>query len=306
MGYGCLISIDKLCRAASSGVAGAARRVRLPALQPAAGAHRGAQRRAAAAADEARQGGPHEARLGRALGRRPRRPDAPLSAPALGRPGAARRHRARHRHRSDAAAVRRADGRSRSEGRRRDPGAAPGPQQRAQQDDCHGDARPACRGPRQADAAPREGRPRDGGGRMKYLHIVWKNLLRRKIRTIFTLLSIFVAFVLFGYLMAVRSAFNMGVDLAGADRLMVLNKISIIMPVPRQLRRKGAGDRRGQGRHARQLVRRLLPGDEEPVPEHGGRPRELAPHVPGVPGARRTRRRRGWPIARGRWSAPTR
>ena len=67
---------------------------------------------------------------------------------------------------------------------------------------------------------------------MKYLHIVWRNLLRRKIRTTFTLLSIFVAFVLFGYLMAVRSAFNMGVDFAGADRLMVLNKISLIMPVP--------------------------------------------------------------------------
>jgi putative ABC transport system permease protein len=67
---------------------------------------------------------------------------------------------------------------------------------------------------------------------MKYLHIVWKNLMRRKVRTIFTLLSIFVAFVLFGYLMAVRTAFGMGVDLAGADRLMVLNKISIIMPLP--------------------------------------------------------------------------
>ena len=68
---------------------------------------------------------------------------------------------------------------------------------------------------------------------MKYLHIVWKNLLRKKIRTIFTLLSIFVAFLLFGYLMAVRTAFSMGVDLAGADRLMVLNKISLIMPLPR-------------------------------------------------------------------------
>jgi len=67
---------------------------------------------------------------------------------------------------------------------------------------------------------------------MKFLPIVWRNLMRRKVRTIFTLLSIFVAFLLFGYLMAVRSAFNMGVDLAGADRLMVLNKISIIMPVP--------------------------------------------------------------------------
>jgi len=67
---------------------------------------------------------------------------------------------------------------------------------------------------------------------MKYLHIVWRNLLRRKIRTIFTLLSIFVAFLLFGYLMAVKAAFGMGIDLAGADRLMVLNKISLIMPVP--------------------------------------------------------------------------
>jgi putative ABC transport system permease protein len=67
---------------------------------------------------------------------------------------------------------------------------------------------------------------------MKFLHIVWKNLLRRKIRTTFTLLSIFVSFVLFGYLMAVRSAFNMGVELTGADRLMVLNKISLIMPLP--------------------------------------------------------------------------
>src|SRR5436190_4099696 len=67
---------------------------------------------------------------------------------------------------------------------------------------------------------------------MKFLHIVWKNLMRRKIRTIFTLLSIFVAFVLFGYLMAVRAAFNLGVELTGADRLMVLNKISLIMPLP--------------------------------------------------------------------------
>ena len=67
---------------------------------------------------------------------------------------------------------------------------------------------------------------------MKYLPIVWRNLMRRKIRTTFTLLSIFIAFLLFGFLMAVRSAFSMGIDLAGADRMMVLNKISIIMPLP--------------------------------------------------------------------------
>jgi putative ABC transport system permease protein len=56
--------------------------------------------------------------------------------------------------------------------------------------------------------------------------------MRRKVRTIFTLLSIFVAFVLFGYLMAIRTAFGMGIDLAGADRLLVINKISLIMPLP--------------------------------------------------------------------------
>jgi putative ABC transport system permease protein len=68
---------------------------------------------------------------------------------------------------------------------------------------------------------------------MKFLPIVWRNLLRRKVRTTFTLLSIFVAFVLFGVLMAIRAAFSMGIELAGADRLMILNKISIIMPLPK-------------------------------------------------------------------------
>jgi putative ABC transport system permease protein len=52
------------------------------------------------------------------------------------------------------------------------------------------------------------------------------------VRTIFTILSVFVAFVLFGFLMAIRAAFSMGVDLAGVDRLMVLNKTTIIQPLP--------------------------------------------------------------------------
>ena len=67
---------------------------------------------------------------------------------------------------------------------------------------------------------------------MKYLPIIWRNLLRRKVRTIFTIGAIFIAFVLFGILVAIRAAFSMGVDLAGADRLMVLNKITIIQPLP--------------------------------------------------------------------------
>jgi putative ABC transport system permease protein len=68
---------------------------------------------------------------------------------------------------------------------------------------------------------------------MKFMPLVWHNLLRRKVRTIFTVLSIFTAFVLFGVLMAVRAAFSMGVDVAGADRLMMIHKVSIIQLLPR-------------------------------------------------------------------------
>jgi putative ABC transport system permease protein len=63
---------------------------------------------------------------------------------------------------------------------------------------------------------------------VKYLYLVWSNLKRRKLRTVLTLLSITVAFLLFGYLGAIRQAFNQGVDVAGADRLIVRHKVSII------------------------------------------------------------------------------
>ena len=39
---------------------------------------------------------------------------------------------------------------------------------------------------------------------MKYLPLLWSSLWRKKVRTIFTLLSIFVAFLLFGLLMTIR------------------------------------------------------------------------------------------------------
>jgi putative ABC transport system permease protein len=67
---------------------------------------------------------------------------------------------------------------------------------------------------------------------MKYLLLVWKNLMRRKVRTAFTLLSIVVAFVLFGFLAAIRVAFSAGVEVVGNDRLMVTHKVSIILPLP--------------------------------------------------------------------------
>ena len=68
---------------------------------------------------------------------------------------------------------------------------------------------------------------------MKFLHLVWRNLMRRKIRTFITIMTIMVAFLLFGGLMAIRAAFSMGVDVAGADRLMMIHKVSIIQPLPR-------------------------------------------------------------------------
>ncbi len=67
---------------------------------------------------------------------------------------------------------------------------------------------------------------------MKFLPLVWRTLLRRKLRTIFTALSIFVAFLLFAVLMAIRSAFTVGVEVAGVDRLLMFHKVSIIQFLP--------------------------------------------------------------------------
>jgi putative ABC transport system permease protein len=67
---------------------------------------------------------------------------------------------------------------------------------------------------------------------MKFLPLLWSSLWRKKIRTIFTLLAVFVAFVLFGLLMTIRTAFSFGVDIAGLDRLVLIHKVSLIMPLP--------------------------------------------------------------------------
>ncbi len=67
---------------------------------------------------------------------------------------------------------------------------------------------------------------------MKFLPLLWSSLWRKKIRTVFTLLSIFVAFLLFGLLMTIRTAFSFGVDIAGVDRLVLIHKVSLIMPLP--------------------------------------------------------------------------
>lgn len=72
----------------------------------------------------------------------------------------------------------------------------------------------------------------DTPGAMKFLHLIWSNLKRRKLRTSLTLLSILVAFVLYGLLCAIRHALIGGVDVAGVDRLIVRHKVSIIQLLP--------------------------------------------------------------------------
>lgn len=67
---------------------------------------------------------------------------------------------------------------------------------------------------------------------MKYRHLILANLFRKKIRTTLTMGSFAVALFLFGILAVVRGAFQQGVEIAGADRLVVVNRVSIIQPLP--------------------------------------------------------------------------
>ena len=62
--------------------------------------------------------------------------------------------------------------------------------------------------------------------------LMWANLWRRKTRTIVTLLSIFVAFLLFTVLAATRQGFVGGVDLIGNERLLTIHKSGLIFNMP--------------------------------------------------------------------------
>jgi putative ABC transport system permease protein len=67
---------------------------------------------------------------------------------------------------------------------------------------------------------------------VKYRHLILANLFRKKIRTGLTAGSFAVALFLFGILAVVRGAFQQGIEVAGADRLVVVNRVSIIQPLP--------------------------------------------------------------------------
>lgn len=77
---------------------------------------------------------------------------------------------------------------------------------------------------------------------MKYLHLVWAALFRRKTRTLLTLVSIVAAFLLFGLLDAVRSSFDQaGQSANGALRLQTGSRLSFIQTLPLALSAQIAG-----------------------------------------------------------------
>jgi putative ABC transport system permease protein len=67
---------------------------------------------------------------------------------------------------------------------------------------------------------------------MKFLYLVWCNLKRKKLRTTLTLLSIVVAFVLFALLAALKLALVGGFELADANRLLVMHRVSFLQLLP--------------------------------------------------------------------------
>lgn len=73
---------------------------------------------------------------------------------------------------------------------------------------------------------------------MSLLYLALKNLGRRKLRTSFTFLSIVVAFMLFGYLCAIRHSLSGGITLQGASRLIARHKVSIIQLLPESYKQK--------------------------------------------------------------------
>lgn len=70
---------------------------------------------------------------------------------------------------------------------------------------------------------------------MKYFQLIWTALFRKKLRTLFTVLSLSAAFLLLGLLQAVNSLFAGSVDFLGADRLIVQARTSFTQPLPMRM-----------------------------------------------------------------------
>jgi putative ABC transport system permease protein len=67
---------------------------------------------------------------------------------------------------------------------------------------------------------------------MRFLPLLWAGLWRKRTRTVFTLLSIVVAFVLFGMLQGVNAVFSNALNASAVDRLSVVSRVSFTEPLP--------------------------------------------------------------------------
>jgi putative ABC transport system permease protein len=67
---------------------------------------------------------------------------------------------------------------------------------------------------------------------MKFIPLIWAMLWRKKVRTSLSLLSIMIAFLLFGMLQGVNSAFKETIERSNVNRLVVTNRISITENLP--------------------------------------------------------------------------
>jgi len=65
-----------------------------------------------------------------------------------------------------------------------------------------------------------------------HFHLVWSGLWRKPVRTVFTLLSIAIAFLLFGMLQGINAWFSGLATDAHADRLIVVSRVSQVEPLP--------------------------------------------------------------------------
>jgi putative ABC transport system permease protein len=67
---------------------------------------------------------------------------------------------------------------------------------------------------------------------VKDFYLIYKNLTRKKMRLFLTTFAIFIAFLIFGAVMTLRSALNSGVEMSADNRLVVVHKINFTNPLP--------------------------------------------------------------------------
>ena len=102
---------------------------------------------------------------------------------------------------------------------------------------------PRAAAARQSRAAPREGTPRTGDSLMfRWLPLVWANLKRRKLRLVFTFMSIVLAFLMFGHdRCAAHQPVGWRERRPARTGSSCSSKVNITMPLPAVALRKGPG-----------------------------------------------------------------